>query len=36
MRALLALALRSAWNRRFVLALVTGSIALSTLLLLGI
>ena len=30
------LAARSAWNRRFVLALVVGAIALSTLLLLGI
>lgn len=36
MRALLALAARSAWNRRFVLSLVVLSIALSTLLLLGI
>ena len=36
MKALFGLAWRSAWNRRFVLALVTGSIALSTLLLLGI
>lgn len=36
MTALLALATRSAWNRRFVLALVVLSIALSTLLLLGI
>jgi putative ABC transport system permease protein len=34
--ALWSLALRSAWNRRFVLALVTASIALSTVLLLGI
>lgn len=33
---LLQLAARSAWNRRFVLALVVASIALSTLLLLGI
>jgi putative ABC transport system permease protein len=36
MTALLGLAARSAWNRRFVLALVVMSIALSTLLLLGI
>ncbi|WP_088287022.1 ABC transporter permease [Ideonella sp. A 288] len=36
MKALLALALRSARNRRFVLALVALSIGLSTLLLLGI
>ncbi len=36
MRVLLSLALQSAWNRRFVLALVALSIALSTLLLLGI
>ena len=36
MSALLGLAARSAWNRRFVLALVVLSIALSTLLLLGI
>jgi putative ABC transport system permease protein len=36
MRALFALAARSAWNRRFVLSLVVLSIALSTLLLLGI
>ncbi|MBL0150703.1 MAG: ABC transporter permease [Ideonella sp.] len=36
MSALLTLAMRSAWNRRFVLALVSASIALSTLLLLGI
>ena len=36
MTALLSLAWRSAWNRRFVLALVVGSIALSTVLLLGI
>jgi len=36
MTALLSLATRSAWNRRFVLALVVLSIALSTLLLLGI
>ena len=36
MKALLSLALHSAWNRRFVLALVALSIALSTLLLLGI
>jgi putative ABC transport system permease protein len=36
MRALLGLAARSAWNRRFVLSLVLLSIALSTLLLLGI
>ena len=36
MKALLTLAWRSAWNRRFVLALVAVSIALSTLLLLGI
>jgi putative ABC transport system permease protein len=35
-RALLALAMRSAWNRRFVLALVVLSIALSTFLLLGV
>ena len=33
---LLQLAARSAWNRRFVLSLVVASIALSTLLLLGI
>ena len=36
MRALFTLAARSAWNRRFVLALVVLSIALSTFLLLGI
>jgi putative ABC transport system permease protein len=36
MTALWSLATRSAWNRRFVLALVVLSIALSTLLLLGI
>ena len=36
MSALLGLAARSAWNRRFVLGLVLLSIALSTLLLLGI
>lgn len=36
MSALLVLAARSAWNRRFVLGLVVLSIALSTLLLLGI
>ena len=36
MTALLVLASRSAWNRRFVLGLVVLSIALSTLLLLGI
>jgi putative ABC transport system permease protein len=36
MRALLALAWHSAWSRRFVLSLVVVSIALSTLLLLGI
>jgi putative ABC transport system permease protein len=36
MKALLLLAARSAWNRRFVLSLVVLSIALSTLLLLGI
>lgn len=36
MTALFGLALRSAWNRRFVLSLVTLSIALSTVLLLGI
>ena len=36
MRALAVLAARSAWNRRFVLGLVVLSIALSTLLLLGI
>lgn len=36
MKALLALAARSAWNRRFVLGLVVLSIALSTFLLLGI
>ncbi len=36
MRALFSLAVRSAWNRRFVLSLVVLSIALSTLLLLGI
>lgn len=36
MTALLSLAARSAWNRRFVLALVVASIALSTLLLLAI
>ncbi|MCS4511722.1 ABC transporter permease [Xylophilus ampelinus] len=33
---LLALAARSAWNRRFTLGLVTGSIALSTFMLLGV
>jgi len=36
MKALLALAWHSAWSRRFVLSLVVVSIALSTLLLLGI
>jgi putative ABC transport system permease protein len=36
MKALLVLATRSAWNRRFVLSLVALSIALSTFLLLGI
>lgn len=36
MRALFSLAAQSAWNRRFVLSLVVLSIALSTLLLLGI
>jgi putative ABC transport system permease protein len=36
MKALLSLAARSAWNRRFVLSLVVFSIALSTFLLLGI
>ena len=36
MTALLSLAARSAWNRRFVLGLVVLSIALSTFLLLGI
>ena len=36
MNALLTLAARSAWNRRFVLSLVVASIALSTFLLLGI
>ena len=36
MNYLLVLAARSAWNRRFVLSLVVASIALSTLLLLGI
>jgi putative ABC transport system permease protein len=36
MKALLIIAARSAWNRRFVLALVVLSIALSTFLLLGI
>lgn len=36
MRWIVHLAARSAWNRRFVLALVVASIALSTLLLLGI
>lgn len=36
MRALLSLAWHSAWSRRFVLSLVVVSIALSTLLLLGI
>ena len=36
MTAWLALAARSAWNRRFVLSLVTLSIALSTFLLMGI
>lgn len=36
MTALFSLAARSAWNRRFVLSLVVLSIALSTLLLLGI
>jgi len=36
MRALVGLAARSAWNRRFVLGLVLLSIALSTFLLLGI
>ena len=36
MTPLLSLAARSAWNRRFVLALVVAAIALSTLLLLGL
>jgi putative ABC transport system permease protein len=36
MTALLTLAARSAWNRRFVLALVVASIALSSFLLMGI
>jgi putative ABC transport system permease protein len=36
MTAMLALAARSAWSRRFVLALVVSSIALATLLLLGL
>ncbi len=36
MNALLSLAARSAWNRRFVLSLVVASISLSTFLLLGI
>ena len=36
MKPLLSLAWHSAWNRRFALALVAGSIALSTLLLVGI
>lgn len=36
MNALLAIAARSAWNRRFTLALTVFSIALSTLLLLGV
>jgi len=36
MSYLFSLAARSAWNRRFVLVLVVGAIALSTLLLLGI
>jgi putative ABC transport system permease protein len=36
MRALFGLAVRSAWNRRFVLSLVMLSIALSTFLLMGI
>lgn len=36
MKALLSLAIHSAWNRRFVLSLVMLSIALSTFLLLGI
>ena len=36
MKALFVLAARSAWNRRFVLGLVVLSIALSTLLLLGV
>jgi putative ABC transport system permease protein len=36
MNALLSLAARSAWNRRFVLSLIVASIALSTFLLLGI
>ncbi len=36
MRALLRLATRSAWNRRLVLSLIASSMALSTLLLLGI
>jgi putative ABC transport system permease protein len=36
MRALLALATQSAWNRRFVLSLIVLSIGLSTFLLLGI
>ena len=36
MRAILAIALRSAWNRRGTLALVSLSVALSTFLLLGV
>ncbi len=36
MNALFSLAVRSAWNRRFVLSLIVASIALSTFLLLGI
>lgn len=36
MSALFTLAIRSAWNRRFVLSLIVSSIALSTFLLLGI
>lgn len=36
MKAMLSLAARSAWNRRFVLSLIVLSIALSTFLLLGI
>lgn len=36
MKALMSLAARSAWNRRFVLSLIVLSIALSTFLLLGI
>ncbi|MEO8924213.1 MAG: ABC transporter permease [Caldimonas sp.] len=36
MNALFSLAVRSAWNRRFVLSLIVASLALSTFLLLGI